>query len=225
MSHRQVKRVRRAARTAFVTAVSLDLLAIALPSHAQEAQATQVGAKTLEEITVTRYSRRAAARHRHQAHRCEYHRFDRPEDIGKLPDVTISDSLQRVPGIQISRDAGEGSFVSIRGAPQVMATMNGERFITAENMLDSNVSFQDIPASLVTGVNVYKSQNASITDGGLGGLIDLQSIRALKLQDGLTVVVPHRPAGAASSTASTRNSKAARLQVERPRRNGLVGVI
>ena len=92
------------------------------------------------------------------------------EDIGKLPDVTITDALQRVPGVQISRDAGEGSFVSIRGAPQVMATMNGERFVTAENILDSTVSFEDIPSSLITGVNVYKSQSANLVDGGLGGL-------------------------------------------------------
>ena len=39
------------------------------------------------------------------------------EDIGKLPDVTITDALQRVPGIQISRAAGEGSLLAIRGVP------------------------------------------------------------------------------------------------------------
>ena len=109
------------------------------------------------------------------------------EDIGKLPDVTITDALQRVPGIQISRAAGEGSLVSIRGAPQVMATMNGERFITAENILDSTVSFEDVAATLITGVTVYKSQSADLTDGGLGGLLDLQSVRALNLGDGFTL--------------------------------------
>ncbi|HEY6123604.1 MAG TPA: TonB-dependent receptor, partial [Steroidobacteraceae bacterium] len=110
------------------------------------------------------------------------------EDIGKLPDVTITDALQRVPGIQISRAAGEGSFLSIRGAPQIMATMNGERFVTAENILDSTVSFEDVPADQITGVTVYKSQSANLTDGGLGGLLDLQSIRALKLPgEGLTL--------------------------------------
>ena len=77
------------------------------------------------------------------------------EDIGKLPDVTITDALQRVPGVQISRAAGEGSFLSIRGAPQIMASMNGERFITAENILDSTVSFEDVPTDQITGVTVY----------------------------------------------------------------------
>ncbi|GIU67060.1 TonB-dependent receptor [Candidatus Phycosocius spiralis] len=107
-------------------------------------------------------------------------------DIGRLPDVTISDSLQRVTGIQISRSAGEGAGVSVRGAPQVLATLNGERFITAENLLSSSVSFNDIPSSIVTGINVYKSQNAALTDGGLGGLIDLRTTRALKLKPGFS---------------------------------------
>jgi iron complex outermembrane recepter protein len=186
MSHRQEKRVRRAARTAFVTVVSLDLLAIALPSHAQNAEAPV--ADTLEEIVVrgVRGAQEAAIDLKRNS--AEITDSIVMEDIGKLPDVTITDALQRVPGIQISRAAGEGSFVSIRGAPQVMATMNGERFVTAENILNSTVSFEDIPASLITGVNVYKSQSANLTDGGLGGLMDLQSIRALKLpKEGLTL--------------------------------------
>ena len=55
--------------------------------------------------------------------------------------------------------------------------MNGERFVTAENILDSTVSFEDIPASLITGVNVYKSQSADHRRRS-GGLMDLQSVRA-----------------------------------------------
>lgn len=178
MSHRQVKRSRRAARTAFVTAISLDLLAISLPAQAQEQDAAS---ETLEEVVVrgVRGAQEAAI----DLKRSKSQITDSivMEDIGKLPDVTITDALQRVTGIQISRAAGEGSLVAIRGAPQVMATMNGERFITAENILDSTVSFEDIPASLITGVDVYKSQSANLTDGGLGGLMDLHSIRARQL--------------------------------------------
>jgi len=188
MSHRQKKRTRRVARTALVTAVSLDLLAIAMPTHAQEQDAST--ADTLEEIIVRGVRGAQEAGIDIKRATAEISDSIVMEDIGKLPDVTITDALQRVPGIQISRAAGEGSFVSIRGAPQVMATMNGERFVTAENILDSTVSFEDIPSSLITGVNVYKSQNAAQTDGGLGGLMDLQSIRALKLpEDGLTASI------------------------------------
>jgi iron complex outermembrane receptor protein len=186
MSHRQKKRSRRLARTALITAVSIDLLAIAMPATAQDNPPGED--EGLETIVVrgVRGAQEAAIDIKRNS--SEILDSIVMEDIGKLPDVTITDALQRVPGIQISRDAGEGSFVSIRGAPQVMATMNGERFITAENILDSTVSFEDIPASLITGVNVYKSQSANLVDGGLGGLMDLQSVRALKLpNDGLTL--------------------------------------
>jgi len=108
------------------------------------------------------------------------------EDIGKLPDTTISDALQRVTGIQIGRRAGEGADVSIRGSSNVLATLNGERFITAESLLTPSADFQDVPASLVTGVNVYKSQTASQVDGGTGGIIDLRTLRSLTLDDGFT---------------------------------------
>lgn len=176
------------ARTALVTAVSLDLLAIALPAHAQEQDASI--ADTLEEIVVRGVRGAQEAGIDIKRATAEISDSIVMEDIGKLPDVTITDALQRIPGIQISRAAGEGSFVSIRGAQQVMATMNGERFVTAENILNSTVSFEDIPSSLITGVNVYKSQNASQTDGGLGGLMDLQSVRALKLpNEGLTASI------------------------------------
>jgi iron complex outermembrane receptor protein len=187
MSHRQEKRVRRAVRTALVTAVSLELLAISAPISAQQAEPESV-VDDLETVVVrgVRGAQEAAIDIKRNS--SEILDSIVTEDIGKLPDVTITDALQRVPGIQISRDAGEGSFVSIRGAPQVMATMNGERFVTAENILDSRVSFEDIPASLITGVNVYKSQSANLVDGGLGGLFDLQSVRALKLpNEGLTL--------------------------------------
>jgi iron complex outermembrane receptor protein len=53
------------------------------------------------------------------------------EDIGKLPDVTVSDSLQRIPGIQVERTAGEGGPVQIRGLSNVATMMNGEVFLSA----------------------------------------------------------------------------------------------
>src|SRR5690349_20415925 len=186
MSHRQKKRARNAARTALVTAVSIDLFAIALPAYAQDQ--AESNADTLEEIVVRGVRGAQEAGIDIKRATAEISDSIVMEDIGKLPDVTITDALQRVPGIQISRAAGEGSFVSIRGAPQIMATMNGERFVTAQNILDSTVSFEDVPADQITGVTVYKSQSAHLTDGGLGGLLDLQSIRALKLpEDGLTL--------------------------------------
>ncbi|GAB5459005.1 MAG: TonB-dependent receptor [Henriciella sp.] len=108
------------------------------------------------------------------------------EEIGKLPDITITDALQRVTGIQIDRAAGEGSTLGVRGSRSVMPTLNGERFITAEALLETNAAFQDVPASLVTGVNAYKSQSASQLDGATGGIIDIRTLRALTLDEGWT---------------------------------------
>lgn len=108
------------------------------------------------------------------------------EDIGKLPDSTIADSLQRVTGIQIERSAGQGANVSIRGSREVLSTLNGELFLTAQNLTNSQVDLRDVPASLITGSNVSKSMNAKQLEGGIGGSIDLLTLRSLNLKnDGL----------------------------------------
>ncbi|RZJ96388.1 MAG: TonB-dependent receptor, partial [Brevundimonas sp.] len=56
------------------------------------------------------------------------------EDIGKLPDVTVADALQRIAGIQIQRNAGEGATVNIRSLPQVVTLLNGEQYLAPGNL-------------------------------------------------------------------------------------------
>jgi len=111
------------------------------------------------------------------------------EDIGKLPDATISDSLQRITGVQINRSAGEGSSVNIRGLPQVGVTINGEKFITANSIFQTRPNFKDIPSTLFSGATVIKSRTASQASGGISGMIDLQTFRPFDLDDGLTATV------------------------------------
>lgn len=108
------------------------------------------------------------------------------EDIGKLPDSTIADSLQRVTGIQIQRSAGQGALVSIRGSREVLTTLNGELFLTAENILNSQADYRDVPSALISGSNVAKSMNAKHLEGGIGGTVDLLTRRALSLDEGLS---------------------------------------
>ncbi len=79
------------------------------------------------------------------------------EDIGKLPDMTITDSLQRVTGVQIKREANEGTSLNIRGMPQVLTTLNGEQFLSPWNITDVGANYSDVPASMIRGVDVYKS--------------------------------------------------------------------
>lgn len=93
------------------------------------------------------------------------------QDIGKLPDNTVADALQRVPGIQVGRGNGEVNSVVIRGLPNLATTLNGHEVFTGTGR---GVALQDIPAELIGGVDVYKSQSASQIEGGIAGLIDIR---------------------------------------------------
>jgi iron complex outermembrane receptor protein len=107
------------------------------------------------------------------------------EDIGKLPDVTVSDALQRVTGVQISRDVGEGGgAIAVRGLPQIETTLDGREAFTAGGGRTFN--FQDVPSQLVGGIDVYKSPSADLIEGGLGGLINVRTHKPFDFK-GLTV--------------------------------------
>jgi TonB-dependent receptor len=108
------------------------------------------------------------------------------EDIGKLPDVTIADSLQRITGVQIERTAGEGGPVAIRGLPQIGSTLNGEVFLSATTIDSSGADFGDLPSQLFSGVDVYKSSEAARTAGGISGSIDLHTRRPFDMDSGWT---------------------------------------
>jgi len=108
------------------------------------------------------------------------------EDIGKLPDVTIADSLQRIPGIQVERTAGEGGPVQIRGLGNVGTSLNGETFLSATTIDSSGADFGDLPSQLFSGADVYKSPLATLTTLGISGTIDLKTRRPFDLKDGWT---------------------------------------
>ncbi len=209
MSHRQVKRARRAARTAFITAVSLDLLVIANPTVAQDAAEAPV--ETLDEITVTGI--RAAQQRAIDIKRNASQIVDSisAEDIGKLPDVTISDSLQRVPGVQIRREAGEGSAVNVRGLPQVTTLLNDEQYLGANSITTVQPNFGDIPSQLFAGVDVIKSPTADLLNGGVTGTVNLKTRRPFDLSEGVSASF--------AAEAAYGDSKS---EFE-PQANGLVG--
>lgn len=108
------------------------------------------------------------------------------EDIGKLPDMTITDSLQRVTGVQINREANEGTSLNIRGMPQVLTTLNGEQFLSPMSITGVQPDYSDIPAGLMSGVDVFKSQSASMLSGGVSGVVDLKTIQPMALDEGWT---------------------------------------
>jgi TonB-dependent receptor len=108
------------------------------------------------------------------------------ESIGQLPDTTITDALQRITGVQINRDAGVGTSVDVRGLPQVATMMNGEVFISPDQIDAQQPDFTTLPASLFHQVDVIKSPTADQTATGISGAINLHSYRPWDLPSGFT---------------------------------------
>lgn len=120
------------------------------------------------------------------------------EDIGKLPDKNIADALSRLAGIQVTHGAGlafdEAERVQIRGTPAKLnlVTVNGHSlssgdwFLGDQNATTRAVGFGMLPSQLIGKAIVYKNGQADITEGGIGGAVDVQTRRPLDLRKGLT---------------------------------------
>lgn len=103
------------------------------------------------------------------------------EDIGKLPDRSVTEALQRVPGVTVGRytnndaehPAAEGSGVAVRGLTQVRSELNGRDVFSAAS--GRGISFESVPAELMYAVDTYKSPSADMIEGGLGGTVNLRT--------------------------------------------------
>ena len=110
------------------------------------------------------------------------------EDLGKLPDVSIADSLARIPGVTVQRLNGRGQVVNIRGlSPDFAgALMNGREQVSVGD--NRGVEFDQYPSELLNQVIVYKTPDAKLIGQGLSGTIDLRTVRPLEYGErGLTV--------------------------------------
>jgi iron complex outermembrane receptor protein len=104
-------------------------------------------------------------------------------DIGKLPDVAISDTAARIPGVQVDRSGGEASRVLVRGLPDFTTTYNGREIFTAEAR---SVALQDFPAGAISALEVFKTTTADLVEGGLAGEVNVRSRKPFDF-DGLEV--------------------------------------
>lgn len=112
------------------------------------------------------------------------------EDVGKFPDKNVAEALQRVPGIVINREFGEGERVSLRGtAPNLTRTLlNGHALATADwfilDQLNSTRSFNFLmlPSDVIGQVKVYKTPQADFEEGGIGGTIDVATRNPLDMK-------------------------------------------
>lgn len=107
------------------------------------------------------------------------------EDIGKFPEQNVAESLQRIPGVFLSRDgaSNEGQRISIRGlgSQYSLTTINGApvRTTSSQNVGTStrDFNFDVFPSELFGRVDIYKTPQASLEEGGIGGNVDLQTPR------------------------------------------------
>lgn len=96
------------------------------------------------------------------------------EDIGKLPDVTASAAVARIPGVQVTRSAAEAADVQVRGLPDLSTTYNSREIFTS---IGRFVAVQDFPAGSVAALEVFKSSTANLIEGGLGGQVNVRGRR------------------------------------------------
>lgn len=103
------------------------------------------------------------------------------EDIGDFPDSNLAESLQRITGVSIDRERGEGARVTVRGfGPSFnLVLLNGRQMPTTGG-LDRNFDFGNIASEGVSGVEVYKSGKADVPTGGIGSTINVKTTRPLE---------------------------------------------
>lgn len=177
-------------RNPLSAALALALTAVvATPAVAFAQQADQAGAKTatdLDKVTVTgyRYSIEKSLDQKREANAVV--EVITAEDVGKFPDKNVADALQRVPGVIVSRSGGEGKNVSVRGLSSelTLTELNGNYIATAESNGDPSRSFNYtlLPSNMLSSAELFKTPEARIDEGGVGGTVILHTRRPLELE-------------------------------------------
>jgi iron complex outermembrane receptor protein len=172
-------------QTPIATAVSLVLLGTAFAAQAQQADANAPA--QLEQVVVTgiRASLQSAATIKKNASAV----VDAvsAEDVGKLPDSDVGQALGRIPGISVGRAFGQGASVSIRGSDPQMTytTLNGQTVASTgwydQMDIDRSFNYSLLPAEMIGGMEVYKSSQANLTEGGIGGTVIVKTRKPLDL--------------------------------------------
>jgi TonB-dependent receptor len=160
-------------------------------SQGQDASATETppaaSTEVLTEVIVTGYRQSLQDSAEAKKNATNFTDSIFAEDIGKFPDLNLTESLQRLPGVQIDRDvSGEGTYVNVRGlsAGFTVLTLNGFAISTSSNGGNEGrgSSLDILPSELFRRLTLSKSPIASGVEGGTAGSIDLQPARAFDRQ-------------------------------------------
>ena len=135
------------------------------------------------------------------------------EDMGKFPDTNLAESLQRIPGVVIDRDAGEGRSITVRGLGQdfTRVRINGIEGLATTGGTDSSCGanrslcfdFNVFASELFNSVTVRKSSSADVDEGSLGATVDLQTTRPFDLR-GMNAMVSAKAGYNDSTTGQGR---------------------
>ncbi len=130
------------------------------------------------------------------------------EDIGKLPDQNLAEVLENITGIQITRTAGVGTGVQIRGTNSNRVEFNGVSTVNSGSGR-SGINFEDVNPAIISAVEVTKSPDARTIEGSVGGTINLKTIRPLDLPARLGAVrVQYEDSSLSSESMTPRFSGA-----------------
>lgn len=111
------------------------------------------------------------------------------EDAGKFPDTNIAESLQRVTGVQIQRNGGEGRYISVRGlGPEFNNVLVNGRTLTSDTG-GREFSFDLLSSDLISKALVYKTSQPFLPEGGIGSTVDIQTARPLSGKTGHSTVI------------------------------------
>lgn len=145
--------------------------------QAQEAPAAD--AQTLDTVKVTGIRAAIASAVETKSEATSIVEAISAEDIGKLPDISIADSISRLPGLTMQRVDGRAQVIHIRGMSEQFAgtLLNGREQVTTGD--NRGVEFDQYPAELINGVTVYKTPDASLVGQGLSGTVNMQTVRPL----------------------------------------------
>ncbi|WP_425995569.1 TonB-dependent receptor [Caulobacter sp. DWR1-3-2b1] len=164
-----------------VSAVALGAAMFAVPAMAQ-AQTKADDAAVVDEVVVTSIRQSLKSSQALKQSSDIIGDSITAEDIGALPDRSVTEALARVPGVSINRFAAgvdpdhfsaEGSGVVVRGLNFVRSELNGRDSFTANN--GRGLSFADVPSELMGGVDVFKSPSADMIEGGISGTVNLRT--------------------------------------------------
>ncbi|WP_028918620.1 TonB-dependent receptor [Pseudoxanthomonas suwonensis] len=180
-------------RNLLSAALASAILLTAQGAHAQDATATAAQDETtqLDTVVVTGIRRGIEGAISTKRDSSSIVEAISAEDIGKLPDVSIAESIARLPGLAAQRVAGRAQVISVRGlSPDFSTTLlNGREMVSTGD--NRSVEFDQYPSELVNGVTVYKTPDAGLVGQGLSGTVDMRTIRPLAY-DGSAVMVGGR---------------------------------